>query len=331
MKYLFFGASVTQQSTRHDDSRVITGYVNHLQNIFAKERNFEIARVSCPSNSINDAGLVYLDLVVSENPDFCFLEWSTPEFGRCEKDVGEYIYYKLISDRIVPVLLVLPRADRLNSMVHISRKLRSISEDLELPIIDLSTKYMPDSQYLRQGLRDSVHTNEKGALMYAQELATLIRNNLNDPGSYLDSISPKPPLNTFEVTRTVSDHVKPRCKSLVLSIETIKPCEVVFYAEQRLGPWSCYCHLQQSDNFPISAETSSSVVSLSDPWTHRERQALKILGTTQIKKAGLTCIRFTSSEYSDRCVPNDSEIRVKGLIFAVSDSSVLNISIKAVL
>ena len=54
-KFLMFGASVTQQSTRHDDSTVVTGYVNHLQELYMS-KPICVDRVSCPSNTINDAG-----------------------------------------------------------------------------------------------------------------------------------------------------------------------------------------------------------------------------------------------------------------------------------
>ena len=151
IKICIFGASVTQQSTRHDDSSIVTGFVNHLQKLCELE-SYSIDRVSCPSNTINDAGLVYLPKVIGNKPDVCFLEWSTPEFSTCNKAYVSYIFESLISCKILPITCILPRLDRLNRATEVSQYLINLSKSYGIPYFDLSRHYPPNHTELKLSL-----------------------------------------------------------------------------------------------------------------------------------------------------------------------------------
>ena len=156
LKINFFGASVTQQKD---------GYAWVFKN--------ENPKVECKifgygANHISGAGICYLDDVLSNEPDFLVLDWFST--GYCKEEnylkIREYIdaiLRKTINAGVRPIFLFLPQ-ESVPRMLY-DQLIEYISK-FNVPVLDCDTKFNGRKDILR----DTVHTNELGSNLYANEL-----------------------------------------------------------------------------------------------------------------------------------------------------------------
>ena len=83
-----------------------------------------ISRVTSGSNTIDDAGIIYVHRVVELQPDICVLDWSTPANNDCDFSSVKFIYSELLSHKIIPLTAIFPRSDRDQSVTPITIKLQ---------------------------------------------------------------------------------------------------------------------------------------------------------------------------------------------------------------
>ncbi|AXR07849.1 SGNH/GDSL hydrolase family protein [Salinimonas sediminis] len=272
MNFLFFGASVCEQTTKHDTGEV-TGFVNVLQDLCDRYRlDVSINRVTAGSCSIGDAGIALVDDVVKCKPDVCFVEWCTPAPSDSRAVDCEAIYSKLIENDILPVTLVLPRRDRDQRLTQVYSDCKTIADHFKLPFIDLSQKY--SLRLLEHLLRDVVHTNSLGANVYAHELFSSILNlkkNSQPVKNYM-----RPNINFHNIYYDMQKY-KNRVKNIYLEFDydTDHVEQVIVFMEQRIGPWSRRCRTE----LDFGETTREGSLDMFDAWSWRERQCIKPLTT----------------------------------------------------
>ncbi len=325
MKIVIFGASVSEQTVKHDD-QTITGYVNYLdKNIQTLGLNYEIHRVTAGSCGIHDAGLALIDDVVNLNPDICILEWCTAGDTNCSYDNITSIYNKLTSKNVLPINLILPRKDRDQTQTHIYKHTKEISNKYDLPFWDLSAQV--DRALIETILKDSVHTNHIGAKLYS-EFITYQLINLKLQSIPVVESQIKLNRKTHEFNNSINK-IKFIKIELLTEISFINS-NIYLFLEQRIGPWSRALKCSLLTNKSTSEKLESVI--LHDPWSWRERQCIKPLAPfthieddsnsitfeIQTDNDDISCIKYGKGKVDyDKF---QSEIRPKGRLIILCDN-----------
>jgi hypothetical protein len=325
MKIVIFGASVSEQTIKHDD-KSITGYINYLEkNIKLLKLNYDIHRITAGSCSIHDAGIALVDDVVSLNPDICILDWCSAGETNCSYEIITSIYNKLTSKNILPINLVLPRKDRDQNQTNLYKYTKEISNKYSLPFWDLSEKI--NKGLLESILRDNVHTNHIGAQFYSEFVIHQLLHLELQPIPVVESkIILNRKLHEFNNNINKTRNIK-----IELSTEnSFINNQIYVFLEQRIGPWSreLKCNLLTTKN--TSKELDNVI--LHDPWSWRERQCIKPLAPfVQIEddtnsitfsistdSNDMTCIKHGLNKVDYSSFP--SEIRPKGRLIILCDN-----------
>jgi hypothetical protein len=174
MHFCFFGSSVTEQD-RHHLTLEPTGYVTCFEHLIKTySPHSSVSRISQGGSHLNSAGVLLIDDVVSLHPDICFFEWHSTGLASYEYcNELAWACYKLSLNSILPVILVFPRTDRLQTETTLFKGAVRISALSGVDIINLS---FPRDTSLY--LRDSVHTTSEGGQYLANEILARI-NHLN--------------------------------------------------------------------------------------------------------------------------------------------------------
>lgn len=323
MKVCFFGASVCEQ-TNHHDTGDITGFITYMENNMCNSVIDEIVRVTSGSSTINDAGVAYVSKVVSHAPDVCILDWTTPFLSTCDDASIHHIYSELLNNNIVPITIVFPRTDREQSSTDITNKLRQFTESYKLPFYDLSIRF--GKELIEQLLRDSVHTNSFGAMVYGDYIFNVIKEvNLS-----ITDYKVREPLNSpYFVSELSTDSLNNKVTHINLKIKVLDGLPVfkfILLLEQRVGPWSGILDVEINGIF-------TQKVNNFDPWCYRERQCIKpISELEEVKKIDneiLVTIKVSDNlpnygSLTSKCDFENyrKEIRPKGLIYCISSHPV---------
>lgn len=148
---VFFGASVTAQK----------GYVHFFKEL-CKNNDLNIIQLGYGSMHIKDAGIIYLDTVIDKKPRFCFIDWFSTGYIINEPTFLDTIVYKLIENDCVPVFLFMERLD-VEKRTDMYNYCKDYANNYSIPYIDLFNKVEDKTSILR----DVVHTNDKGSILYA--------------------------------------------------------------------------------------------------------------------------------------------------------------------
>ncbi len=159
----FFGASVTQQRR---------GYVNVFRNLSKKQ--YFITQNGYGSMHLNDAGICFIDEVLKEKPNYCFIEWFST--GYVESNVNfvkliETIILKFSESKCKLVFLFFPVKSFDKKRAKMISVCKKILFKYDIAFIDL-TNLSNASEGI---LRDDVHTTEEGSKKYGE----LIFNEFN--------------------------------------------------------------------------------------------------------------------------------------------------------
>lgn len=328
MHICFFGASVSEQ-TRHHSTQEITGYVTYFSEVITSGYDMITSRVTSGSNTIDDAGIIYVHRVVELQPDICVLDWSTPAKKDCNLSSIEFIYSELLSNKIIPLTVIFPRADRDQSVTPIAVKLRDFCDTYSLPFFDVNQ--LVNKSELSLILRDTVHTNPEGARIYAQLLIDQIKTANVSPNIF-DKFSSKSKLFFIKKVKP-NARIKNITQQIIINLGSVNNNgKVKFFLEQRVGPWSTFI-----DVYAVQKEKSDRLlqtVTIYDPWCWRERQCLKEV--TDWISLPLKTIKLCQSnklpnygQNQDRCdfESHPKHIRPKGDLFMLSTHEHLESSV----
>lgn len=153
-KIAFFGASITQQKT---------GYVYCFQNLNSE---LKILQHGYGSMYLHDAAICYIDEVIKNHPDVCFIDWFSPACYRPPEKMKDYldaIIEKLFSINCHPVFLFFYRKNMDKGWFDMFNYAKEYASDYKINSIDLSCINNAD-----ECLRDNIHTNEYGSERYAK-------------------------------------------------------------------------------------------------------------------------------------------------------------------
>jgi GDSL-like Lipase/Acylhydrolase family len=167
-KICFYGSSITAQ---------LHGMVTAFQE--NNSENFDIIRISYGGTTIEDAGICFINNVLNEKPNYCFIDWFGPTYPVASSEdilvkCMDTFITKLIENNCIPIFLLCYRTDD-DFDESISRKRVVLYKFIEnyckkYKIHYISLYSHPDVILLNsQGklLADSAHVTKDGAKKYS--------------------------------------------------------------------------------------------------------------------------------------------------------------------
>ncbi len=161
MNISFFGASITQQKT---------GYVHSFKEL---NPTYNIQQFGYGGMYITDAGICFIDDVIYQKPDYCFIDWFSPACYRPPEKIEEYldaIVEKLLNINCHVIFLFFYRKQMDPGWFQMFDYLKKYANQYNIVCYDLSNLSDPD-----QYLRDNIHTNSLGSEKYGK----IINNNFH--------------------------------------------------------------------------------------------------------------------------------------------------------
>lgn len=285
LKINFFGASVTQQKN---------GYAWAFKNA---NPNVDCSIFGYGANHISGAGICYLSDALKNNPDFLILDWFST--GYCNENnlfkLCEYIeaiLYRTINAGTRPIFLFLPqeispRGIYESLMGHISK--------FNVPFLDIDRALSRRKDILR----DSVHTNDLGSILYANEIISYFtERGLKYPYSLsIPAINKYCEVKEIEINKVIQ-------KKLVIEGEA----EVIGIS-QTIGPYTGYVKI---DNY---------LEKLWDRWCYYERNMMLLnIHVSGQKEIEVLQCDFDRSE-ADRAIawPSEKFLNLYTLYFSGQD------------
>jgi hypothetical protein len=155
---LLHGASVTQQGNE-------SSYFEQLLKVVNPATSLNLRKKGYGGCHFHDAGFLTIDTDTDEPTDICILEWNTTGQGWFDENKLTYVAGKLMSKKIMPIFLILARADTINANRKSEDQILDFCSKNKILCLDYRNLINPQID-----LRDNVHTTEQGAIKYAQKL-----------------------------------------------------------------------------------------------------------------------------------------------------------------
>lgn len=167
-KIAAFGASVTEQEDSYADQ-------------LSKNLGIKIRKYGYGGMHLPDAGVCFIDKVLSCKPEICLVDWFSTAYMECsEKTLQciDTILYKFSRSNCVVVFLILPTSrsdERKKEREKYYDFLRNALKLRNAYIIDIDSVLKTDD--LSNILKDSIHTTKKGGGYYADIIQREIKLN----------------------------------------------------------------------------------------------------------------------------------------------------------
>lgn len=253
-----FGASVTAQKFE-------TGYFQQLEHTSCAKLFDSVEKIAFGGSHLNMAGYAFLEDVLSLRPKVCILDWHSTSLKSFDEVKLICIISNLAKNGCVPLWVFLPRVDTYFNYPESYFQ----TKKLGIPFFDLVPhldKFELDPSIY---LRDIVHTNQNGAIVYAnlisEAVAAIIKNHSAELEKIRTSFSKSP------------EYTPPSVVHFSEIIDRKSPVRYEFhhvgglfevFAECQLGPSLCYIKVTILDG---SIELMSKVVNLADQWCYYTR------------------------------------------------------------
>lgn len=254
IKLAFFGASVTGQKG---------GYVDCFRALDSIQK-FNISKYGYGSLHIKDAGMCFIDDVLSDNPDYCFIDWFSTGYIPSESELTVYLDTfrdKFINNNCQIIFLFLSGSEEHMSHKRINMYNQAViyAEKYNITYIDVRehVKNLPAEELYR----DSVHTLEFGSKIYGEFIYQ----------TFLEKILPFNSLNFSDMIKTKYSNIQKipiGSKGIYEEISITGNAEIIGLY-QNVGPYSGTVEL-------IVDDIEKSTQCLWDCWCYYERQVLKI-------------------------------------------------------
>jgi hypothetical protein len=244
MSIAFFGASITQQKS---------GYVSFFKQL---NPNLIVNQFGYGGMNIRDGGIIYIDGVIRSNPNYCFLDWFSPECYRPPKKIEIYVdvlVEKLLFVNCYPIFLFFYRKDMDNGWFDMFEHLKSYGQKYAINSIDLS-KLENASGYLR----DSIHTNDLGSEKYGSIISETFHNMTFQKSLIIPDRNRLSRINSLAVGIVAKEYVKLKSSGHSSIVGVL----------QKVGPYT--------GGVICISGGENSVVNLKDKWSERyERETIK--------------------------------------------------------
>lgn len=239
----FFGASVTKQKT---------GYAEMLKQYFKDENIFIHGFGSC---HIVDAGICNIDDVLTNNPDYCFIDWFTTGWVSTDTrtlDCLNTIIKKFSDKKCKLIFLFLLRKDH-EKRIEFYNFMKNHLNKLHIAYIDINDHL----EYSESLLRDIVHTTDEGSEVYAKtifEKFNIIKSTLKIPN--------------VDIETKYSD-------LKMLPVNKIFHKNIIFDGDSEIV---CF-ELEVGPNSSAIQFNDANVINIWDQWCHYKRNTFKIIKT----------------------------------------------------
>lgn len=241
MSISFFGASITEQHA---------GYVLY----FAKKYQNKVYQKGYGGMHLEDAGICYIDDVISDNPEYCFIDWFSTgyvEMNNLTYDYLNTIVYKFSEKNIKLVFLFLRETELDNNRKLFYDYCKEYLKKNNLRYIDINKCI----KFSKEMVRDNIHTTDYGSEIYASTIYNefiKIKDDIIIPKNIPRNIYCDIKRININKTFTKEFIIKGDCKIIGFSLI--------------IGPHSGIVITQKSDlNFNTW-----------DPWCHYERKHICI-------------------------------------------------------
>jgi hypothetical protein len=208
---------------------------------------------------LNDAGICKIDEIILEDPNICFIDWFSTGFITKDK---EYLYIlldcivrKLILINCKIVFLLLDRLDMSENRIVMYNHIMNYANVYNINYIELY-----NNQNVNELLRDTVHTNKEGALLYSSKIYDyFIKNILNNNIIYcnLPNENEYSNINCVKINKRVNFSIELNGKFKLIGIQ------------QKIGPFSGIVEITRNNSETYNEK-------LWDIWCHFTRNNIKI-------------------------------------------------------
>lgn len=252
MKLAAFGASVTQQEN---------GYADQL----AKKLGTKIKKFGYGGMHLPDAGICFIDKVLSYNPELCLIDWFSTDFMEQSENTLQCIdtiLYKFSLINCAVVFLIFPerRTDgRQQEKEFFFDFCRTALKERNTTFIDISDELKETD--LSEILRDSIHTTIHGGGYYADLIKEKLLSNPPhelSPEQFAQNAAYKS-IKKTAVNRVFFKNIDLSLNGNILGIYgTIGRhsgiCNIKYDngTEQKVSLWDRWCHFERNHfNFAI--------------------------------------------------------------------------------
>ena len=245
-----FGASVTRQTN---------GYVDYLSNFLENE----IYKEGYGSMHLKDAGICFLDKIISYKPGYCLIDWfstSKTDYGNQIIKYLDAITYKLLGNNIEPIFLLFPISIMLETRVEMYNHIREYAKKYKIHIIDICNISAEENINTTNLLKDYVHTSQYGSVYYAKKIALYIKN-------YVLNIDNKTILPKENKYSNIKEFVFPIQVNDFIEIEIDDELIGIY---QKIGPYSDSVSIYDNEIRLLNTQN------IWDVWCHYERETIKI-------------------------------------------------------
>lgn len=246
---VFFGASVTQQKE---------GYVHFFDKLVNRE-NYNLIQRGYGSMHLDDAGICFIDDIILENPNYCYIDWfSTGFIAKNEKIL--YIYLDVIVRKLLLinckiVFLLFDRADMSDERLKMYNNVILYANKYNIDYIELY-----NNENISDLLRDNVHTTILGSQVYGTKIYEHFLENIINK----DTIS----LINIPLENKYSDIKKITVDKVVNDNIILKGDFEIVGIYQTIGPFSGLCE--------IDTNGDKKIFNIWDQWCRYKRKNIKI-------------------------------------------------------
>lgn len=271
---VFFGASVTKQKN---------GYVWHFSNLCkSHNNNFVINQYGYGGMHIKDAGVCFIENVLKNHPQYCFLDWFSTGYIPNNTNLKDYLdnfRYQFLSNNCQIIFLLLDRKN-VDDRIGMYNQIIEYANIYSIPYIN-TCNLLSDKDKL---LRDLVHTTDVGSELYAQKIYHYFMQNILN----------KYTLNLSNLVVNKFANIKKLFLSdkIIQEFIKIKGSAEIIGVNQIVGPHSGILN--------VDVDGSLSKINLFDCWCYYKRNVLKIE-----KKFNHYLNIFVSQEGFDRTVAKE--------------------------
>jgi hypothetical protein len=253
MNVSFYGASVTKQKD---------GMAEYFK---LNNPEFNVFIHGYGGMFLKDAGMCFIDDVLENKPDYCFIDWFSPlPLAPSEEDLIDYLdtlVYRFTKENCILIFILLYRYDVYREdEKYISEKrlkyydiIRDYAKKYKIQVIDLC-KELLDNSDKRNILRDVVHTTPDGSKVYSEYIENEFKNNLNN----YCLVKTLPPKNKYsdikkiKINKKIYDKLKIFGNGEIVGIhQIVGPHSGIINLKdsldniQKYKVWDQYCHYER--------------------------------------------------------------------------------------
>lgn len=270
----FYGASVTQQGINQNGEMV--GYVPYIKkNLEEKSLDCEFVfhQLGFGSNHLDDAGYLYFSKLLETSPDIVFLEWHTTGLAKFDSAKYDYIIKKLLDINCIVVNLILPFKRCIGKPER--ENIKQTRWYQEKGVRQINFYKLLDEKEIDKCLRDEVHTNMYGGLVYGKIISKVIEDILQGKQivrDFGDMIAPvknylkAPKISSFILQRDLEQN-----ENMLITYNPMGN-PVQFFCESTIGPFSPI--------LDIKYQNKTETIMIIDQWCAYERKCLKPISHT---------------------------------------------------